>query len=264
MISEKLQLLQKRMVLRIEEIRESHRHRGNIGANVESVVREFLREFLPPYNRIGQGEVIDLSEKISTQLDVVVTNEYHPYLNDLSAPSAFFIEGVACVGEVKSVLTSQGLSTILSSCKRFKELSPKIPEGATVHGNLEDLARFMNKRPYFLFAFESQLSLATVFERVNEFNQTNATDITQQVDGIFMLDQGVIVNFGTGQGSLQFVDAQGKSVPGLNTVPIAHDPAVLFQFLGWLSSIMPRVQLPSPPILPYLLKEHPDNEAQGR
>ncbi len=262
MLSQKLEILQRGMLLRLEEIRESHKHRGNIGTNVEAIVREFLKEFLPPSNRIGQGEVIDLSGAISTQLDVIITNEYHPFLNNLTAPSVFFIEGVAFAGEVKSVLTSQDLPTILTACTQFKTLTPQIPKGTIAHGNQEDLGRFFfHKRPYFLFAFESQLSLDKIKSKIESYNARSAPAVTDQIDAVFLLDKGVIINCGAGNGVLRYRLPNGETIPGVHGIPIAHNPGVLLQFLGWISATLPFAQMPYLPTVSYLIPTLPEPDA---
>jgi hypothetical protein len=81
-LAEKFEALQKQMQARFEEIRVSHQHRTTIGTNVEAIVKEFLRAYLPNYHRIGQGEVIDTHGRISPQMDIVITNEFHPFLSD--------------------------------------------------------------------------------------------------------------------------------------------------------------------------------------
>jgi len=57
MINKKLRILEKEMALKLEKIHEDHEHKGNRGDNSEEIVREFLRSYLPAFNRIGQGEL---------------------------------------------------------------------------------------------------------------------------------------------------------------------------------------------------------------
>jgi hypothetical protein len=59
MLIQKLAIVQKKIQLKIEEIRETHQHKGSKGSNVEQIIREFLRVYFPSDNRIGQGEIID-------------------------------------------------------------------------------------------------------------------------------------------------------------------------------------------------------------
>lgn len=173
MLRDRIQLLERQMRLKLDEIRATHTHAGNKGANVEVIVRDFLREFLPPFNRIGHGEIIDLNDNISSQTDVIVTNEHHPFLNDLTAPSLFFIEGIACAGEVKSVLTLEELERTLTNCRRFKALKVTLQKGMIVRSNQADIKRFVEKRPYFLFAFETKTPVLSICERFNAFNAEN-------------------------------------------------------------------------------------------
>ncbi len=242
------------MMLRLEEIRTTYRHSGNKGTNAEQVLRDFLRYFLPPYNRVGHGEVIDHSGVSSRQLDVIITNEYHPFLNDLSVPSVFIVEGVSCVAEVKSVLTGVELERALENSLSFKRLSVTIQKGATVFGNREDISRFVDKRPSFLFAFESQLSIMTIKTKIEAWNQKHGLAVPEQIDAVFIMTGGSIINFGTGAGTLQFITPEGESKPGY----VFRDPnndRPLVSLLSWISASLPHFTLPSPPILNYLVKD---------
>lgn len=252
MFTKHLELLQKQMALKFEEIRNAHKHSGVKGTNVEQIIREFLREYLPPYNRIGQGEVIDSTGGVSRQLDVIATNEHHPFLNDLNNPSVFFCEGVALAGEVKSTLTGDELDRALENCRAFKSLKFRMQEGAMVQAPREDIERFIESRPYFLFAFESRLSLGTIKERISVWNTQNSTSLKQQLDAVFVLTGGNIINYGTGQGTLQFVTPEGALLHGYIYKDPKDDPTLL-AFLSWVSTSLPRLSLPRPPILDYLI-----------
>jgi hypothetical protein len=169
----------------------------------------------------------------------------------------FFIEGVSCVGEIKSQLTSSDLKSVLENCKSFKKLAPKLEVNASAKGSIEDLKRYLDKRPYFLFAFESQLTIETIRERINEFNAESAKNLLEQLDGVFLLDRGALINFGSGTGSLVLIDPAGQSWPGMQVAATNENSNVLIQFLGWLSSVMLKINLSKPPILQYLIPTLP-------
>jgi hypothetical protein len=253
MLRTKLDILQRQMLLRLEDIRASYHHSGNKGANAEQALREFLRSYLPPYNRVGHGEAIDQSGNNSRQLDVIITNEHHPYLNDLAEPSVFFVEGIACVAEVKSVLTGVELERSLENSLSFKQLEVKVPQGATCCSNPEDLSRFINKRPSFLFAYESQLSIPTIIDRINSWNDEHALPVPHQLDAVFILSGGSVVNFGAGTGTLKYITPSGDSVAGYIAITNEHDQP-LVSLLSWISASLPRLSLPHPPILQYLVR----------
>ncbi|GAD88970.1 hypothetical protein VHA01S_013_00070 [Vibrio halioticoli NBRC 102217] len=250
MFKKKFEIIQKRMELNLQEIRESLSHSGDRGSSAEGVVREFLCSYLPPYNRIGEGEIIDINGAQTTQLDLIITNEYHPTLNDLSGPEMFIIEGVACVGEVKTKLNSQDIDTLIQSCITYKSLKPELQDGMSVHGNRSDIFRFVDHRPYFIFAFESQLAIATIHQKLRDYYLENGTPVEQQIDAVFCLDRGTIWNFGDGTGSYQY-KVSNISQPGLHITNQTND-GVLFDLMSWISSVIPRYTYPRAPIQRYL------------
>lgn len=74
MLKKKLLIIERQLVSKLDEIRITYSHRVDKGSIAESIFRDFLREYLPPSNRIGEGEIFDTLENISTQLDVIITN----------------------------------------------------------------------------------------------------------------------------------------------------------------------------------------------
>ena len=111
--------------------------------------------------------------------------------------------------------------------------------------------RFVARRPYFLFAFESRLTGATVRQRIMAWNTKNNMDVSLQIDAVYILDKENIVNFGNGDGMLQYITADGELRPGYVVQQGAQFPT-LVSFLGWASATMPRLNLPKLPILAYL------------
>ncbi len=237
-------------------IKEKHDHSGIKGYKVECIIRDFLIKYLPPYNKIGHGEIIDTAGDISSQTDIIITNEYHPYTVDLNRPNLFFIEGVACIGEVKSTLTSDEFTKSLQNCFRFKNLKIKMSKGMQVYCNDSDIKRFIERRPYFLFAFDSQLAIDNIIEKVREFNNNNAKEIWQQIDAIFLLDRGSIINFGNGKGSYKYIlNENHKSQPGYVIFRIENKPNMLFDFLAWISVVIQKYIIYENIITYYLINE---------
>ncbi|MCX5864867.1 MAG: hypothetical protein NTW42_07315 [Deltaproteobacteria bacterium] len=256
MIKKKLQAVQKRLEASLEEIRASHSHRGNRGSVAEVVVRAFLREYLPPDNRVGEGEIIDSKEHISTQLDIVITNPNHPYINDLKEPGLFLIEGVAAAGEVKTNLNSKDIDTLIQSCISYKNLQIIHQAGTQIYSNDSDIKRFIDHRPYFVFAFESQITIETIHSKLDDYYAENNTPVENQIDAVFCLDRGAIINFGDGQGALKWSKPNQSSVPGIHIVEFGPDN-VLLSLLSWLSISIQRITLFHSPLVDYLISKKP-------
>lgn len=86
----KLDAIQKQLQLKIDEIRASLKHHGNKGNWAESSFRDVLKLFLPQLYDVGHGEIINSSGDGTGQIDIVITNQYHPMMCILTIFPVFF------------------------------------------------------------------------------------------------------------------------------------------------------------------------------
>jgi hypothetical protein len=239
------------MSAKLELIREKYRHSGNKGSGVEQEVRAFLREWFPRTYQIGHGEVIDTNGMISGQLDVVVTNEHHPSIQEEAGAAQFMIEGVACAAEVKTTLTSDELRKAIDSCGKFKKLTTlfKREDTASVYSEA-DRQRYVKKRPFFVFAMESRISPDRLVRILNKAYRNR--DVALQIDAVLVVDRCLCVNFGDGDGWLS-QEAGSTSAPlkGFKSYESNEDRSVLAALLSWLSGVLVKVNMPSPLIQHY-------------
>jgi len=130
-----LHSVEQQMSAQLSEIRAKFTQSGDKGTSIEDVFRTFLRQYLPRRLAIGHGEIIDRNSSRSGQTDVVVVNDDHPFTFTPDKPGIFFIEGVSAVGEVKTVLNSTHLNSIIAAPGghfKFPHLWPgQIPPGGT-------------------------------------------------------------------------------------------------------------------------------------
>lgn len=253
MFREKIKIIQKIMNNKLSEIRTSFRNSTDKGENAEEILSSFIHDYIPPVYRIGRGEIIDSFGNQSKQIDIIITNQYHPFISDYIRPSTFFIEGVACCGEVKMSLTNTHLVEGLNNCKSLKKIIPKHIKGMQISATKSDIKRYLDRKPYFLFAYNSELKIETVLERTLNFNKQCSE--TEQIDAIFLLDKGSIINFGDGHGLLKFGKIINKeSVSGYH-ISNRNSESVLYDFLTWLS-----VSIQNPIIYQSILINYIDNE----
>ncbi len=207
-------------------------HSGNKGANTETILREFLREYLPRRYGIGHGEIIDSKNGRSPQTDIVIVTDEHPFTFTADQPGLFFVEGVFGLGEVKSVLTTQELEKTIANALKFRDLKCD-PRGMTMllSMNDSDHKRFVRNPPYFLFAFETQMAKETIRQRL-------IAQSKRSIDAVFILNQGAIVDCHDGKGSLQLTQPDGTNAQGWNYLPGSN---TLAHLLLWLS-IIPEVR----------------------
>ena len=249
----------RQMVEKLEEIRDSFEHGGNKGVRAEKILREFLRQYLPGYYRIGHGEVFNIDGVRSRQTDIVVANEHHPPLSDnWDLPQFFIIEGVACAGEIKTTLSSgKELREIFDAACQFKEILVELQPESMTYAQPEDLNRYVNRRPYFFLSFESKLTLQRITTDLTAWDNERRAIDRPGIDAVFVLNQGMVVNLGKGTGSFRISGQGGKPAEGYVIKSDASE--VLPMLLMWMFTSIRKIQLWQPPIVSYLF----DNRSQG-
>ena len=244
------------MMTELLRIRKTFVHGGNRGEEGEATVREFLRKHLPLNCRVGHGEVFNKDGRRSNQADVVVTNQDHPPLfSDWERANSFIIEGVGAGGEVKTALQSMNkLRETFDKGNAFKSILAGLQPNAQYFGTREDINRFVNRRPYFAFFFESKLSLDRIKQALEEWDNEVRSIERPTIDAVFVLDRGAVIHFGKGDGTLKIRLPDGTNGRGYHIQPDIHK-RVLPNMLLWMFSSMPRIRAWTPPIVDYLVQE---------
>lgn len=183
-------------------------HRATKGHVREEIVRDFLREYLPPSLGIGSGIVLSSvdSEQESKQIDVVIYDKNNcPMLFNLSGVQLFPIEMVYCVIEVKSRLTSSELKKACANIESVKVLSKKayIKNEDAVVPFVRAYGREHNHWPVFgvVFAF-SGITAPKIVTQLETLDATQL-NIEKRIDCIVVLD-GFIVANSNGDDTIQF------------------------------------------------------------
>ena len=98
------------------------RHASDKGEDREEFLLSVLNNHLPPFARAYRGGVIlDVRDRCSSQVDLVVYSSWSPILNQNKKP-IFLAQGVFAAIEVKSVLTAAGLREALEASVQIKML----------------------------------------------------------------------------------------------------------------------------------------------
>lgn len=92
------------------------------GLERELFIKGFLKQVFPPQYRFESGDITDIQENRTGQLDIVIES---PFLYSLplvnQGPRLYFSEGVASVIEVKSNLKNQW-SEVLETANKVKDI----------------------------------------------------------------------------------------------------------------------------------------------
>ncbi len=116
--------------------------------------------------------------------------------------------------------------------------------------NKSDGERYYEHPPFFLFAMKSQLKLSKIFELINSEVEKNYSP-GSSIDAIFVLGKGLIIDLGNGKESFRILNP--KTGEAYTKWYQQHSDNVLFDFLAWLSIVMPRLVGGSSIIIPYMM-----------
>lgn len=248
MIPELLKHLETQMTLSLAETRTTFNNSTNKGSALEDVFRKFLREYLPRTKSIGHGEIIDSFGRRGPQVDVAITYDHHPFTFSESSPGIMLIEGVAAIGEVKTSLNTDELERTIAHSKKVKSLQRRFSKDTEFVVPAAFDQRFMFVPPYFLFAYESSISLEKICEVLSRESHTHdaPTSGTKFVDGVFVLNRGFVIDCYPGAG-LTAHRADGTPITGWTR--FEHDS--LRPLLEWLYCTMYDIEYARPYLWDY-------------
>ncbi len=234
-------LIREERLLRLElaYIRQRYEHAGIKGGQAEVAFRDFLSRYLPTHNRIGHGEVFNIDGLRSKQTDLVVSNDYHVALtSDWALPQSFIIEAVQCAAEIKAGINDVNthLRDYFDKAKAFKKLLVSPDAVRMIEGD----RKFLFRRPYFGFAFESKVSLPRIVEELKSWDEELRPVERPAIDGLFVLDRGTILDVGDGQGRLYALSPSGQRLTGYVQSDGGKE-TVLADLLTWVFATMPKV-----------------------
>ncbi|WP_449416604.1 DUF6602 domain-containing protein [Phormidium nigroviride] len=97
-------------------------HPGEYGTYREAIVKDFLQFLVPRNLDISQGFIINSSDEISTQCDIVVYDAgVTPLIQSESRQRFFPVETVCAVGEIKSTLSKQDFKKAINKLSQVKK-----------------------------------------------------------------------------------------------------------------------------------------------
>lgn len=246
-----------KLAMSLANSRASFRHATLRGDGAEYALRDALNQHIPRNFTIGTGEAIDLYDARTGQIDVIIANEAQPFRTGTHDSGLYLFEGISAAGEVKANLTVHRLQLAIGAAAEFKKLRAS-SRGSSYYSMGSDEARFLDSRPYFLFAFESRVSSSRLLD---ELNAGAAVAILSEpssriaaLDAVFILGKGVAINCGDGAGVLQYRHDSGplEGQPAEGWIWLGRANGIFTYFLLWLASVMPRMEYATPIATDYL------------
>lgn len=186
----------------VEGCRQIHSHldyRAARGELRDYITNEFLRKYVPDAFGIESGFIITSDGESSLEQDVIIYDKTKtPLLARHGNSQLLPVEGVYITAEVGSSLTFDDLERCAEDVRRIKKLKKsaylKPPTPVYRIREFRELKDFFNTVSY-LIVYDSPHTLKELTERLMEVNERLAIPPQHQIDGVFLMRRGVILNY---------------------------------------------------------------------
>lgn len=190
----KFQSASKRLAIDFFETKEFD-HALTKGEEREKPLINFFKRNLPSIYNVVSGEVVDVKNRSSNQLDLMIYDESRniPFFSGSNyiLPAEALLAGI----EIKSKLNRNEIKRILHSANNLKNLKPfgKKPDLSVSKRDIKDkiTCRYM----YTVFAYSTDISqsnwLSNEFKRISEVASQEKIS-PNVIDRILVLDRGLI------------------------------------------------------------------------
>jgi hypothetical protein len=240
-----------RLARALKNARSSTTHRGVRGDELAGALAEEIQDHFVDCASFHEScEIRDTHYALSQEIDLVLLNRFHAAFLLKNRPRTFFIEGVLAAAEVKTSLDKGETVDCLEKARTFKRLRSELTENDFKAHNVDndDWDRYLVRRPFFAFAYEDRRELRTTQENVEEWVRDNQVPSAEQIDAIFVLNKGIVVNLGAGTGAIEI---KGKSDDILSSFVRKGTLSIFSQLISWLSLVCPSFTSLDPILLKY-------------
>lgn len=165
-------------------------HGGLKGDSGEEVAKRFIRRYTHSSYGFATGQIIDSSENVSKEVDIAICNPSHPMTYDQDGRGILFTEAVDAVIEVKSTITN--LEELKNHCKSVRGCRADNRFGRSQRVAAVPFER-IDKTPYVVFAFSSNLSPETIASQLNDWKENKNEDEDRFfIDLVYIIDRGIV------------------------------------------------------------------------
>ena len=197
------QHISKQMIIDFDRARTLSRHPGLKGDSAESIIREFLRLYLPANLEVSSGQIFDTNGNISNQLDIIISEKSSTptlFLDNEHKTRLLPVECVYSVIEVKANLDKRELikehSGVFKNMLSVRRLEKKaFYPGGVIVSDTTNYGREWTDWPinYFVFAFDST-GLATLKTHINDYHIQHNLPPEKRIDCVCILGKGMVLN----------------------------------------------------------------------
>lgn len=232
-------------------------HPGEYGTYRESVCKDFLRLLTPHYLDISSGFLINDSDEISTQCDIVIYDAKSTALIENSDRQRFFpVETTVGIGEIKSNLSKADFKTAINKMARNKIMRESIKTPVAL--KRESYGEFAPSEYHYdsIFSFLICKKLDFNIENlVHDINSLYDSDIKpyQKHNLILSIEDGLFAYFDENDKTLMFPFHRGKALKNRFVKPDSNKNCHFNYFSSYFFLAMSSISILYPEITNYIM-----------
>lgn len=183
-----------------QRIRSTHRDSSVKGGANEEALATLLTDNTGGRAAVTRSSIVDPQDRISDEVDVAVLNATQPFVTGASG-QFLLAHGVDAAYQVKARLDGAELRRALKNAGSVKQLLRPLPAGSMASATDADGPRFIDRIPFFIFAYTARIAAAAAQELLHHELQRVPYEL--QPDGIFVLDSWSLINVADNAGQFQ-------------------------------------------------------------
>lgn len=213
-----------------ERTRVAHSDSAVKGGANEATLAAFLHQHAGAHRVARNSTICDRDGAASDEVDVAVVNSDQPIWTG-GTNQLLIAEAVETAYQVKAILTHDELRRAIRNARSVKRLLRVLPAGTMAHSNPSDGPRFVDRIPFFIFAYEAKMTADAAMRTLAE--ELDGVSWDQQPDGVFTLDDWALVNVGDNAGAFKIGPMEQS---GFRHAEADRSPLAL---MLWLHAILP-------------------------
>ena len=211
-------------------------HPGEFGRYRENICKQFLKFVTPARLDIGTGFIINTSNKVSHQCDIIVYDAQHTPLLESEEKQFFFpVETIAAVGEIKSVLSKTTLSEAIQKLAQVKVLREEVKHPVIIKKDHAGSSYDPRKNPYdqiftFIVCKKLSFNISNLSTEINKL-YGDSTEYRHRHNLILSVEDGLLAYYDN-NGKTMMYPVMGNTKLKNRFVALGENPYVHLKYFA--------------------------------
>jgi hypothetical protein len=233
-------------------------HPGEFGTYRESICKDFLRLLTPRRLEISSGFLINDSEEISTQCDIIIYDAQSTALIENSDRQRFFpVETTVGVGEIKSNLSKSDFKVAINKLAKNKvmreNMKTPVPIKRESSGDFSPSTYHYDSIFSFLICKKLDFNIDNLCNEINRFYDSEFKP-WQKHNLILSIEDGLFAYYDENDKTMMFPIHRGKTLKNRYVKPDSNENCHFNYFASYFFLAMSSISIYYPEITNYIVE----------